>query len=218
MKHNWLKEYLKFIIKVPKLLFQFAFMMYKFSRLQGKIITIFGGREAHKGGKYEKQAYKIATQCIEQGMSIITGGGPGVMNGANCGAHDKAQELGLKNKTLGICVPGVDIGFVSSCAPVYWVDYFFMRKWLLIRYSCGFIIFPGGIGTLDETFELLNLVKTYKIPQIPIVLFDKDYWQPIIDWYDKALDKKFILKEFKHLFMVTDDISKAILALQHCSK
>jgi uncharacterized protein (TIGR00730 family) len=214
MKHNWLKEYVKFIFIFPKLLFQFAYIIYKLSRLQGDIVAIFGGEEAYKGGKYQEQAYKIAAQCVEQGMSIITGGGSGIMAGANCGAHDKAQELGLKNKTLGIGVHGVDVDFVNPCAPVYWTSYFFMRKWLLIKYSSGFIIFPGGIGTVDEVFEVFNLIKTGKIQRVPVVLFDTEYWQPIIDWYDKAVQKQFVLEEYKDLFMVTNDINKAVASIR----
>lgn len=175
------------------------------SQLQGQVVTIFGGKYAQEGQAVSQHAFQIGSLLVQKGYSVLTGGGPGVMAAANCGAYTKAKEL-QKNGTwtLGIGVQGVDADFVNPCAYVYKTKQFFVRKQLLIYFSDAFVVFPGGIGTADELFEILNLMKTHKIKQVPIILVDTQYWQSLFEWYDHAIDKKFILAEHKNLFTLID--------------
>lgn len=177
------------------------------SVLEGPMVTIFGGKHADEQMTASRNAFDVAAYLVEQGYSIVTGGGPGVMAAANCGAYNKAKELGKKGVwTSGIGVQGVDMDFKNPCADVYRTRQFFVRKQLLIYYSVGFVILPGGIGTMDELFELLNLIKTGKIKRVPVILLDTRYWHELIDWYEQAgIASGLISKENKELFVVTDD-------------
>lgn len=174
------------------------------------IITVFGGREAKEDSMYYTQAYEFAKRCAQNRISVITGGGPGIMYAANCGAHDGKSADEKKLQTIGIAVKGIDEAFDNKCAPLIWVNYFFIRKWLLVRYSIGIVVFPGGIGTMDELFEVLNVMKHQRVPAIPVILIGTDYWQPILTWMqDKALKHGYIKEAYLHLFIVTDSIDEA---------
>lgn len=176
------------------------------NKLSGPIVSVFGGKLADESSDAYRAAYSIAELLVEKGYTIITGGGPGVMEAANCGAACKAHEISKQGLwTAGIGVYGVDAHFKNRCAQVYKTKSFLARKMLLINRSSGFIIFPGGIGTADELFEVLNLIKTGKIDPVPVVLFGSQFWQPLIDWYDGSIAKGLILPEHKRLFQVTDD-------------
>ncbi|HRN78142.1 MAG TPA: TIGR00730 family Rossman fold protein [Candidatus Dependentiae bacterium] len=191
---------------------------YYVSRLKDPIVTIFGGVGAYEEGKYTQWAYSIAQKCVENDMSVITGGGPGIMAAANCGAYDKAKELGISRLvSLGIGVYDVDPNYKNLCAPVVLLPYFFMRKWFLNNYASGFIVMPGGIGTAEELFEILNCMKTGKMKSAPIVLVGKNYWHHLIGWYNHAVEYELIKKQFIDLFIVTDDIDEAInLLIKYC--
>jgi len=219
MKKFWLFEWLIIPFKGrwynPLDWWHIIQVVYKISRLSDPIITIFGGSGAFAGGKYVQWTYDIASKATALGMSVITGGGPGIMSAGNCGAHEKAQELHIKRPvTLGIGVYGVDPDYVNPCAHVISLPYFFMRKWFLNRYASGFVVMPGGIGTADELFEILNYMKTGKIKHRPVILVGKKYWASLEDWYKHGLQEKFIHEEFKDLFVVTDDIDEVISLLQ----
>lgn len=180
--------------------------------LQAPFITIFGGKLAHEDSDLYRSAYSIAGLLVEQGFSVVTGGGPGVMVAANCGARDAAQRHNKTGSwTAGIGVFGVDAEFTNSCVSVFKTKSFVARKMLLITNAVGFVIFPGGIGTMDELFELLNLIKTKKIPPVPVVLFDARYWGPLLDWYSNSgIASGLILAEHRNLFTVTDDPNHVI--------
>jgi len=131
------------------------------------------------------------------------------MVAANCGAAE-TRKKGEKAQTLGIAVSGIDEDFMNPCADTLFVNYFFMRKWLLIRYSVGFIIFPGGVGTMDELFDLLNMMKHHRVPPLPVVLIGVEYWQPLVKWFkESALKGGLIDERLTELFVVTDDIDEA---------
>lgn len=179
------------------------------TRMPTPTATIFGGKNVRKDSELAQQVYQLSRLLVKHNISVLTGGGPGVMLAANCGAasieHKKKRTM-----TLGIGVNGVDAPFVNECAKVVKVPYFFIRQWLLVRYSQAFIIFPGGVGTVDELFETLNLMKLNKIPTLPIILIDKNYWQPLVDWYyKKGLPQEFIPEHAKDLFVLVDDINQA---------
>ena len=186
--------------------FQLVYGVYRLSKLKGPIIAVFGGSGAYERGKYARMAYDLSKKCSQQHMSVITGGGPGIMEAANCGAY----KVDGKKNTLGIGVRGVDEDFVNECAPVINVDYFFVRKWLLTRYAHAFILFPGGIGTMDEFFEVMNLTKLKKMQQVPVVLIGVDYWKGIVEWYQHAIDYEFVAITLQNTFIVTDDIDEAL--------
>jgi uncharacterized protein (TIGR00730 family) len=183
-----------------------AYGVLRLRRLRQPIISVFGGSAAYENGKYAKHAHEFGRVCAAQGMSIITGGGPGIMEAANCGAHDVAGP----NHTLGIGVRGVDDAFYNPCAPIVVVDHFFGRKWLLTRYSVAFVLFPGGIGTMDEFTEVTNQIKLKKMDKVPIIFFGSSYWKSFIDWYEHAFEYDFIELPPENAFIVVDDVEDAL--------
>ncbi len=185
---------------------QFLYAVWRLYRIRKPIITVFGGRNVPTHHEFYKKAYELSKKLMHFNVSIITGGGPGIMDAALCGA----QKDDNNKNTLGIAVSGVDEYFSSSCrASSVFLPNFAMRKWLLMHYSLAFIIFPGGIGTLDELTELLNLIKIKKIPKLPVILIDSDYWKPFVDWVHVAMLHGLLFPDFDELFIVTDDIEQA---------
>lgn len=181
-------------------------------QLKDPIITIFAGKGGQ--GRYADQAEKIAALCIQHHFSVLTGGGPGLMQAANCGAANQAREIGRSAIcTLGVGVKGVDIAYRNLCSKTFVVSHFSIRKLLLIRYSAGFIVLPGGLGTVDELFELLNLRKLDRVAEAPIILIGVSYWQPLVTWFHQALAQEFVASRFKDIFVVTDDLDYAVSLL-----
>lgn len=206
---KYVKECLSIFFHSIKVGYQLMTGFFRLARLQKPIITIFGGAKVSQDSNYVKLAHELAHRFAKHGVSIISGGGPGIMMAAHCGAAS-AHQIGKKARTLGVNVSGVDASFVNPCSDMLEVNYFFMRKWLLVRYSVGFIIFPGGVGTMDEFFDLLNLMKHHRIPDLPIVLIGIDYWKPLISWFrDSGIKSGLIDERLIRLFMVTDDIDEA---------
>ena len=189
---------------------------YLLGKVQMPAVTIWGGTRANQDDAYAQKAFTLAQQCVRKNISILTGGGPGIMEAANCGAASESStsESG-KKVTAGIGVVSVDAEYDNPCVSVIRVDYFFIRKWLLIRNSIAFVIFPGGIGTADELFELLNFMKHDKVPKLPIVLIGVAYWQPLIDWmHNSAVAHDFIKSEWIDSMVVTDDLERALGIIQ----
>lgn len=179
------------------------------SRFKEPIVTIFGGTCAQKDNEYVQKSSQLARMLAENKFAVISGGGPGIMLAAMCGASS------VQGKTLGIGVYGVDEEFQNPCAPLIKVDHFFVRKWLLMRYSVGFVIFPGGVGTADELFGLLNEMRVKFMRRVPIILVGKSYWQPLLHWLsDHALKQGFVAHEDLHLLTVTDDLQHAVRLIQ----
>ena len=179
------------------------------SQLQLPIVTIFGGAKLKQNKRFSKLAKELAMMLVNNGVSIITGGGSGIMEAANCGAMEgKANK---KIQSISVVVKGLDESIRNRCTQkVIMTNYLFVRKWLLMRYSVAFVVFPGGFGTLDELAEILTLMQTKKIKKQPIILIGKNYWQPIIDFFkNSALKKKLIKSDDYKLISVTDDIENA---------
>ncbi len=180
------------------------------SKIRMPIVTILGGSKAKEGSEHYNQAFALSKRFAQSGISSITGGGPGIMYAANCGAKagkDKDDKVG---NTLGIAVSRVDDDFENQCSPLFWVDYFFIRKWLLVRYSLGIVVFPGGFGTVDELFDVLNYKKHKRVPAIPLILVGKEYWQPIVDWIkNQALAQGYVEEYYLDFFKVVDSIDEA---------
>lgn len=182
--------------------------IWRISKLPHPIVSIFGGSRIKQDDEYAKAAYFLADQFARTGISVLTGGGPGIMQAASCGVIDGDEKSG---RTLGIGVRGLDdrpsdIGVMDYLE----LNYFFARKWLLMEYSSGFVFFPGGFGTLDELFQVLTLTETKKLNRVPIVLIGTEYWNPLLDWLKKEVFyHKLTLPESEQLISVTDDIKEA---------
>jgi uncharacterized protein (TIGR00730 family) len=172
----------------------------------GPAIAVFGSaRLAHDHPSYAT-AEKVGRRLAEEGFAIITGGGPGAMEAANKGA----SEAGGVSVGLGIELPW-ETGLND------WVDvgvnfrYFFARKTMFVKYSQGFVVLPGGFGTLDELFEALTLAQTGKITSFPIVLMDTSYWGGLLDWLrDTAMAEGMIRQDDVDRLILTDDVEEAV--------
>lgn len=178
----------------------------------GPCVTVFGSARFKEDHLYYKQARELAGEIGKLGFTIITGGGPGIMEAANRGA----QDVGGKSVGCNIILlheqhrnPYLD----------KWVDikYFFVRKTLLIKYSYAFIVMPGGFGTLDEFYEALTLVQTKKIKMFPIIIFDKDFYQKILEHNSRMLKEGTISRIDNHLYLVTGSIQETILYIKEKS-
>ena len=207
-KNNYAKEIIKIWYRQLKAIFQLSWALIKLSRLQQPIVSVFGGKGAYEEGKFATWAQELSKKLAEKNMSVITGGGPGIMEAASCGGYNGGgKKAGF---SLGIGLKGVDIDFASKCSPLIRVDTLASRKHLLIYYSTAFVLFPGGIGTLDEFFEVLNLIKLNKIPQVPVILIGVSYWKDLIEWYEHAVKYEFITVPAEKLFVITDDLDEVV--------
>lgn len=216
-KRNVVIEGVKVIYEALRVGIQFTYGGYLLSRLEGPIITFFGGTEVAEKDWFAQQAYKLAYKFAEADYSVISGGGPGIMAAANCGAYD--VHKGKKLQTIGIGVQGVDEDFINPCATMIFARHFSVRKLLLIRYASAFVVFPGGIGTADELFDVLNLIKLKRIKQHPVILFGTAFWKPLMLWYEEsAMEKGVIKTQYKTLIHLTDDINDAFDRIQYACK
>ncbi|MCX7913402.1 MAG: TIGR00730 family Rossman fold protein [Thermodesulfovibrionales bacterium] len=178
----------------------------------GPAVSIFGSSRLKEDSYYYQQALILSKMLSEAGFSIITGGGPGIMEAANRGA-----KMG-KGKSVGL-----NIELPTEQKPNNYLDihlsfrYFFIRKLMFIKYSIAFIIFPGGFGTADEMFEALTLVQTGKIESFPIILFGREYWQGLIDWMKKVPVNKGTLnpEDFSFFQIVDRPIEACIILRDH---
>jgi len=209
MNFRYVREFFKmfgYSFHIGYDLMQCTISIYK---LRIPVVTILGGAKEPNNGLYYKQAFELARRLASSEVSVLTGGGPGIMEAANCGAVSvDAQSNSEKKHTIGVAVTGVDQNFESACCfETMRVGHFFVRKWLLTRYSVGFIFFPGGIGTLDELFDVLNLIKHHRIPEFPVVLVGKEYWKPLVSLLDDSCLKSGLIDErLANLFVVTDSV------------
>ncbi len=143
----------------------------------GPAVTIFGSARLAPGSPYYNKCLKVAENLSKEGFAVISGGGPGIMEAANKGAQN----------ANGTSV-GLNIELPMEQTPNLYQDvkvefrYFFVRKLMFVKYAVGYVIFPGGFGTIDELFEALTLIQTKKIRVFPVVLVGKDYWSGLIDW------------------------------------
>jgi uncharacterized protein (TIGR00730 family) len=167
----------------------------------GPAISIFGSARIKSDDPTYKAAEELAGKFARAGITVITGGGPGVMEAANKGA----AEAGGVSVGLGIELPH-EQGINKWCNLALNFRYFFVRKTMFVKYAQGFVIFPGGFGTFDELFESLTLVQTGKIDHFPVILWGTEYWQPLIDWLaNQVADDAMIARADLQLFRLTDD-------------
>lgn len=207
--------YVRLSAHLLKVFFSLVHGIYKISKLQYAPVTIFGGTHLSPESIYIKKAAELSSKLAINEIPVITGGGPGIMEAANCGAIAHKKNVII---TMGITVKGLDGGMgVNKCAQEssIEVDYYFARKWLLVNYSLGFAVFPGGFGTMDELMELLTLIQTNMRKKAPIVLIGIEYWRPFMDWINNsALKNNMVKPEHVELFSITDSVDEAFSLLE----
>ncbi len=170
-----------------KIMGEFVNGFEKMSRI-GPCVSIFGSARTKPDNKYYKLAESIAKRIVEAGYGVITGGGPGIMEAGNKGAHlAGGTSVGLN----------IDLPFEQHDNPYIDLDknmdfdYFFVRKVMFVKYSQGFVVMPGGFGTLDELFEAITLIQTKKIERFPIIMVGTEFWSGMFDWVKSTLLEKF---------------------------
>jgi uncharacterized protein (TIGR00730 family) len=182
----------------------------------GPCISIFGSARTKPDNKYYEIAKEVAKECAESGFGVITGGGPGIMEAANKGTQEAS----------GVSV-GLNINLPHEQEPNEYIDYehnfifryFFVRKVMFVKYAQGFVILPGGFGTLDELFEVITLIQTKKIIKKPIILMGKDYWQGLMDWVKKTMVEEGNISESDlDLFKITDCPKEAVQYIEEFYK
>jgi uncharacterized protein (TIGR00730 family) len=176
----------------------------------GPAVTVFGSARAAEGDPVYEQARELGRLLAEAGLTVITGGGPGVMAAANRGCFEAG----------GFSV-GCNIELPHEQWLNPWVDlgvefrYFFVRKTMFVKYAEGFVIFPGGFGTLDELFESLTLIQTGKIKHFPVFLVGSEYWAGLLAWFrETLLAAGTITADDLRLFTVTDDLAEVVRGLR----
>ena len=175
----------------------------------GPCVSIFGSARTNPDNPYYKMAEDIAEKLTLKGYGIITGGGLGIMEAGNKGAN-KGQ-----GKSVGL---NIDLPFEQEANQyidndkLINFDYFFVRKVMFVKYAQGFVVMPGGVGTLDELFEAITLIQTQKIGAFPIVLVGKDYWSGLMDWIKNVMLEKEqnISPEDLDLFTLVDTTDEAV--------
>jgi uncharacterized protein (TIGR00730 family) len=172
----------------------------------GPAVSVFGSARVARGSEDYATAERLGAALVAAGYAVITGGGPGIMEAANKGAG----EAGGLSVGLGIELP-----FEQGLNP--WVDigiefrYFFARKTMFVKYARGFVVLPGGFGTLDELFEALTLVQTQKVTAFPLVLIGTEYWSGLVGWLrDRVVASGKASAHDLHLLHVTDDVDEAV--------
>ncbi len=191
-----------------KVLFEFI-KGFRALHFVGPCVTVFGSARFKDGHPFYEQAEELSGKIAQLGFTIMTGGGPGIMEAANKGA-----------KAVGGRSVGCNIVLATEQKPNayldHWVNikYFFVRKTLLIKYSYAFVVMPGGFGTLDEYFEALTLIQTKKISQFPIVIFGKDFHKDLIEHIEKMKANGTISITDTDLFLFTDSVDEAVTYIQ----
>jgi len=193
--------------EVFKIMAEFVEGFEKLGRI-GPCVSIFGSARTHPSDRFYKLAEEIAYLLTKKGFGVISGGGPGIMEAANKGAHFGG------GKSVGL---NIELPFEQGSNPfidpdkLMIFDYFFVRKVMFMKYSQGYIVLPGGFGTMDELFEAITLVQTHKTVRFPIVLVSKDYWQGLIEWIkNKMLAETNINSADLDIFSLVDTADEAV--------
>jgi hypothetical protein len=176
---------------------------YSMMSKQKNLVSVFGSARLKPDHPYYQLTVQVAIELVKQGFNVLTGGGPGIMEAANKGAQEqKGESVGVAIELpLEQCLNNfIDKGRLKT------FRHFFVRKVMFLKYAHGFVVMPGGFGTLDEFFEAITLVQTKKTDPFPIVLIGTDYWKGLVDWIKTVLIReKMISSDDLNLFHVTDD-------------
>jgi len=197
--------------QIFKIMSEFVDGFEKMSKI-GPCVSIFGSARTPSDHKYYEMTVEIGKRLTEEGFGIISGGGPGIMEAANKGA-----SIG-GGKSVGL---NIDLPFEQHNNPyidddkLITFDYFFVRKLMFVKYAQGFIVMPGGFGTLDEFFESLTLIQTQKIGKFPIVLVGKSFWGGLLEWVKTTMLKEGNISEKDlELFHLVDSAEEAVKCIQ----
>ncbi|AGA77477.1 TIGR00730 family Rossman fold protein [Echinicola vietnamensis] len=178
----------------------------------GPCVSIFGSARTPQDNKYYKIAEEIAAKLVRHGYGVITGGGPGIMEAGNKGAHsEKGKSVGLN---IQLPFEQFNNMYIDQDKLITF-DYFFVRKVMFVKYAQGFIVLPGGFGTMDELFEALTLVQTKKTGKFPIILVGKEFWEGLIEWIKTIMLERHIniSPEDMELFTLVDTATEAVEAI-----
>jgi len=175
----------------------------------GPCVTVFGSARFKEDHPYYKLGVEVGKNLAQMGFTVMTGGGPGIMEAANRGAYlNEGRSVGCN----------IELPFEQYPNKYLhkWVGikYFFVRKVFLVKYSYALVVLPGGFGTLDEMAEVLTLIQTRKIDHFPVVLMGKEYWQKFMEWVDFMIQQKTIDKTDRDLMLVTDSMEEAMEHIQ----
>jgi uncharacterized protein (TIGR00730 family) len=182
------------------------------AKIERPAVAIFGSARVREADTPYRAARDVARRFAERGFAVVTGGGPGVMEAANRGAREGGGlsvgfNIELPHEQTSNRYLDVSLTF----------DHFYVRKTMFVKAAEGFVIFPGGFGTLDEMFEALTLIQTGKVSHFPVVLFDSDYWAELLEWIDREpLDDGLIAAADLELLRVTDDPEEAVRIVVDC--
>lgn len=206
---NEIKSYDSWVIF--KVMSEFVEGFEKLSKI-GPCVTIFGSARTREDHVYYEMAFEIAAKLVRHGYGVITGGGPGIMEAGNRGAKSE----GGKSVGLNIQLPFEQKGndYIDQDKLITF-DYFFVRKVMFTKYSQGFIVMPGGFGTLDELFEALTLIQTKKIGRFPIVLVGREFWEGILGWIESTLlnAENNVSAEDLELYTLVETASEAVAVI-----
>ena len=187
-------------------------MVEGFDKLSGvePAVTIYGSARIKPQDALYSQTVEIARRLGELGFSIITGGGPGIMEAANKGA----AEAGVKSVGLNIELP-IEQVCNAYATKVITFKHFFVRKVMLVKYAIAFVIMPGGLGTMDELTEVLTLIQTHKIKPFPVILYDSKFWNGFQEWLrGTVLQRGYVSEEDFELLRICDDPTSVVETVQ----
>ena len=182
----------------------------------GPCVAIFGSARTKKDDKFYALTEEIAYRITKLGFGIITGGGPGAMEAANKGAkRGNGTSVGVN---IHLPFEQFPNPYIDADKYIQY-DYFFVRKVMFMRYSQGFVVMPGGFGTMDELFEAITLIQTHKVMPFPIVMVGRDYWKGLIDWIKNTMLAEHKIKEEDlDLFHVVDTAEEAVSIIENFYK
>ena len=168
-------------------------------------VTVFGSARIKSTDPLYNDAYELGKSLSNTGYNVFTGGGPGIMSAANKGAYEgKSKSIGLN-----IVLPQEQSSNPYLDENITF-DYFFSRKVMLVKYSSACVYFPGGYGTADELMEVLTLMQTHKMKQVPIILYDSKFWASLLLWIEQSVEKSYVSKENFELIRVVDSVEEII--------
>ncbi|PHS08253.1 MAG: TIGR00730 family Rossman fold protein [Kordia sp.] len=196
-----------------KIMSEFVNGFEKMSKI-GPSVSIFGSARTKPGDKYYELAVLVANKIVDHGYGVITGGGPGIMEAGNKGAHiGGGTSVGLN---IELPFEQHDNPYIDNDKSIDH-DYFFVRKVMFVKYSQGFVVMPGGFGTLDELFEAITLIQTKKIEKFPIILVGTEYWTGLMDWVKSTMVEthKTVSPEDLDLINIVDTEDEVITILDN---
>lgn len=179
----------------------------------GKAVTVFGSARTTEDNPWYQKAVELGRKLAEGGFSVITGGGPGIMEAANRGAY----EAGGRSVGLNITLPQEQTPNPYQTEELNF-HYFFVRKVMFVKYASAFVNFPGGFGTMDEFFESMTLIQTLKIEPFPVVCFGVEFWSGLVEWMRHTMRDQYhnINPDDLDWFRVTDDVDEAVEIIRNC--